>query len=327
MDVLVSVIIPVFNSEAFLDVCLESVVSQKFRDWECLLIDDGSTDSSGEICDLWKDKDSRFKVIHQNNAGVSAARNRGLGLARGSFITFIDSDDWVDENYLDYLVREYSESLAEIIVSGITYVAIDGSNKTVSSSSSLSLDLSDSSTKSVRLFLDIIGLVYGPTAILYPRHIILDNDIRFPLDRSLGEDIIFNFMYLGCINHARISPESHYYYRERPNSLVSAEYPNRFIIHYYDWQYQKSFLLSRGFWNEDAQELFAIKLWGIVYEGLFMAKDRSFSRVRDIMSIEDFSLLTTYQHRFNCAPWLKWIILSRNPLLVWPVVVFLKLIK
>lgn len=107
---MITVIIPVYNSATFLDKCISSVLSQSYNDFELLLINDGSTDNSGEICDHYAQKDSRVKVIHKGNGGVSSARNIGLDQAKGEWITFVDSDDWVHE---DFLKKRYELAIAE----------------------------------------------------------------------------------------------------------------------------------------------------------------------------------------------------------------------
>ncbi len=96
----ISIIVPVYNVEKYIRRCLDSILSQTFTDWECICVDDGTPDSSGKICDEYSQKDSRFVVIHKENGGVSSARNSGLDVAKGEFITFCDSDDWVENNWL-----------------------------------------------------------------------------------------------------------------------------------------------------------------------------------------------------------------------------------
>lgn len=100
---LISVIVPVYNVKTLLPRCINSLLSQKFTDYELLLIDDGSTDGSGDICDEYGKKDSRIKVIHKQNEGVSKTRNRGIDEARGEWITFVDSDDYITPDYLSDL--------------------------------------------------------------------------------------------------------------------------------------------------------------------------------------------------------------------------------
>ena len=96
----VSVIVPVYNASKYLEACIESILNQNNKSFELLLIDDGSTDSSGEICDCFAIKDDRIKVIHKSNGGVSSARNIGLEMAKGKWLAFVDSDDTVDKEYL-----------------------------------------------------------------------------------------------------------------------------------------------------------------------------------------------------------------------------------
>lgn len=101
-----SIIVPVYDVEQYLENCINSVLNQSFRHFQLILVDDGSKDSSGEICDRFAQKDSRVKVIHKPNAGVSAARNTGIDIATGQFICFIDSDDWIESEYLQKIVDE-----------------------------------------------------------------------------------------------------------------------------------------------------------------------------------------------------------------------------
>ena len=98
MNPSISIIVPVYNAERTLNRCVDSILSQTFQEWELLLIDDGSTDRSGELCDEYASKDQRIKVFHKKNGGVSSARNIGLNYAKGEWITFIDSDDEIPKN-------------------------------------------------------------------------------------------------------------------------------------------------------------------------------------------------------------------------------------
>lgn len=101
----ISIIVPVYNAEKTLHRCTNSIINQLYQNWELLLIDDGSTDNSSVICDEYVRKDKRIRVFHKENGGVSSARNVGLDNAEGEWITFIDSDDWVENNYLSNLYQ------------------------------------------------------------------------------------------------------------------------------------------------------------------------------------------------------------------------------
>lgn len=96
----ISIIVPVYNCEKYLERCLDSIINQTFRNWECILVDDGSTDRSGKILDEYAEKDDRFAVFHKSNKGVSSARNYGMLKCKGDWVTFVDSDDWVENGWL-----------------------------------------------------------------------------------------------------------------------------------------------------------------------------------------------------------------------------------
>lgn len=112
----ISIIVPVYNMSKYLEQSLDSIKRQTYDNWECILVDDGSKDSSGNICDRYASEDERFKVIHQSNGGLSAARNTGLKHIKGKYVAFVDSDDWLDENYLKTLhghITRYNVDVAQ----------------------------------------------------------------------------------------------------------------------------------------------------------------------------------------------------------------------
>lgn len=111
----ISIIVPVYKVEQYLHKCLDSILAQTFTDWECILIDDGGPDNSGAICDEYAEKDSRFRVIHQENKGSAGARNVGLDVAKGEWIAFVDSDDWVESTYLNKFFEVAQMNIAEVI--------------------------------------------------------------------------------------------------------------------------------------------------------------------------------------------------------------------
>lgn len=110
----VSVIVPVYNVENYLNRCLDSLNRQSYRNLEIILVNDGATDASGEICEAYAAEDSRFRVLHQQNSGLSSARNTGLEAATAEFVTFIDSDDYVTEDCIEVLVNDLVETVSDI---------------------------------------------------------------------------------------------------------------------------------------------------------------------------------------------------------------------
>lgn len=114
---LVSIIVPVYNTEEYIRQCLDSILNQTYQNFECLLINDGSSDNSSDICREYVAKDTRFRYFKKENGGVSSARNLGIELSEGDYTTFIDSDDWVDSDYLEVLYSAILEEQADIAVS------------------------------------------------------------------------------------------------------------------------------------------------------------------------------------------------------------------
>ena len=111
---LISLIVPVYKVEEYLDKCVESIVNQTYKNLEIILVDDGSPDNCPKMCDEWAKKDKRIKVIHKENGGLSDARNTGIDIAKGEYITFIDSDDYIEYNYVDFLYKNLDENKADI---------------------------------------------------------------------------------------------------------------------------------------------------------------------------------------------------------------------
>ena len=126
MDTTVSVIVPAYNVEDYLPRCLDSLLAQTFRDFELILVDDGSSDATGAICDRYGETDARVRVLHQANAGVSAARNRALEIASGTFITFVDADDTTDPTYLERLYTGMQDTGADI--ASVNWLDTNGRN-------------------------------------------------------------------------------------------------------------------------------------------------------------------------------------------------------
>ena len=114
----ISVIIPVYKVEQFLGDCIKSILSQTFSNYEIILVDDGSPDNSGKLCDEFAAGDSRIKVVHKENGGVSSARNKGIEIAEGEWICFVDSDDWVEPDYLEVMFKTAIENNADVSVCG-----------------------------------------------------------------------------------------------------------------------------------------------------------------------------------------------------------------
>jgi glycosyltransferase involved in cell wall biosynthesis len=121
----ISIIVPIYNVERYLCECID-IIAQTFADWELLLVDDGSPDRSGEICDEYAERDSRIRVFHKDNGGVSSARNLGLDQAQGDFLTFVDADDWIDKDNLEVCVSAMEQNRLDVLQFPFKRIGADG---------------------------------------------------------------------------------------------------------------------------------------------------------------------------------------------------------
>lgn len=210
---LVSIIVPIYNSEKYLQVCIDSILTQTYKNFELILIDDGSLDNSGIICDEYAQKENRIKVIHQQNAGVSAARNAGIDIATGDWILFIDSDDYIETEYISSLIKTSKPNT--LIIQG--YKAVS-SNHFISEK--ILKEMQYDRRNIAELFANPQFYEYGhPFGKLYNSHIIKQNHIRFNKRLSYAEDLIFLLNYILHIDCVSYINGAYYNYIINSNSL------------------------------------------------------------------------------------------------------------
>lgn len=213
---LISVIVPVYNAEKTLRQCVDSILSQNFGDYELLLVDDGSKDDSPLICDEYAEKDSRVKVFHKENGGVSAARNLGLDNAQGKWISFVDSDDYISASY--FHGTECCNQ--QLLISGFRD-EIDGKvYENVRISSAIYQD-AEEVRRFIRGQVTSNMVLRGPVGKFY-RHELIDS-LRFNTDMKLGEDTCFVFDYLTKCKTIEVD-ESSYYVIRRGEILDAVKY-------------------------------------------------------------------------------------------------------
>lgn len=211
MNPLISVIVPVYNVEKYLDRCVESIVNQTYTNLEIILVDDGSPDNSPQMCDEWAKKDNRIKVIHKENGGVSSARNKGLDVSTGEYIAFVDSDDYLDLDMYELLISNSVKNAAEISTCAISRESPNGlienwgeENPKLKIKSQEDVLIEISST------LDLMCIHTGNK--IFSRKAI--SDIRFDETLIYCEDILFNYQV--ALNAKKIAcenaPKYHFYY-------------------------------------------------------------------------------------------------------------------
>ncbi len=193
---MISVIIPVYKAETFFDECVSSILEQSYRDFELILVDDGSPDNCPAMCDSWAKSDARVKVIHKLNGGVSSARNAGLNAASGEYVCFVDSDDTLPKDALEKLIRIIEDKKTDLVVGDFQFQYGD---RMVSHASRLSEGMYES--EQMRgIFIDdgtLSGFLLGSACgSLYKRCIIQDNELFFLEGLKNNEDGLFNFEYM-----------------------------------------------------------------------------------------------------------------------------------
>lgn len=215
---LLSVIVPVYNVEEYLERCIKSIVNQTYSNLEILLIDDGSTDNSGIICEKWKKKDNRIKVFHIKNKGVSFARNLGIEQANGKFISFIDSDDYMSCDMLEKMVKKMQIEKSDIVISN--YNTIKNRKENLKK---LNNTLPEQMNRETYLNLMIQKLFRGFVwNKLYKSKYI--KKIKFDTSIKMCEDVLFNVEYAKYIKKAIYINEGLYKYCIRKDSVTKSSY-------------------------------------------------------------------------------------------------------
>lgn len=215
----ISVIVPVYNAECYIVDCVESILAQSYKEFELLLIDDGSQDKSGMICDAYADKDQRVKVIHKENGGVSSARNLGLSIATGEYVTFVDSDDWIDQEFLTKGFLACQADNLDMYLAGFARVYPNGRIHESCICESVE-GYSDKLTE--KSYTELLMNNYSAhTAGKLIRREVIQNS-TFESQYSWGEDI--NYVYSLLNQHLKIKAvkDRVYYYRVGHSSLVSS---------------------------------------------------------------------------------------------------------
>lgn len=218
MNSLVSVVVPVYNVEKYLENCLLSIVGQTYRNIEILLVDDGSTDSSGQICDLYSKRDSRIKVVHQKNQGLSGARNTALDIARGEYITCIDSDDFVSELLIEKLVEAITEYKSDISVCGTVYC---DENSTTLRSQVVERTKVIEGKEQIRNMLSCFDIATMAWGKLYRKE--LFTNVRYPVGKY-NEDVFTTYKLLAKSKRTVVINQGLYYYRQVPESITHSTF-------------------------------------------------------------------------------------------------------
>lgn len=223
MTPLLSVVVPIYNIEEYLKPCIDSICGQTYTNLEIILVDDGSTDSSGSICDCYAKKDARIKVIHKENGGLVSARKAGMRQANGELIANIDGDDWIAESMFEHMVRRLSEEDADVVQCAYKEGGLDGITRfPFAGVSNIDSQISDDI---IATWLEDIVPFFTSQIFnkIYKRDIFCTIYENVPDEMSFGEDLYFYMMITNHIKKIVALEEALYYYRVRPDSISHVE--------------------------------------------------------------------------------------------------------
>lgn len=299
---LISVIIPVYNVEKYLNKCVESVVNQTYKNLEIILVDDGSPDHCPHMCDDWAQKDARIKVIHKQNGGVSSARNVGLAVATGRYVAFVDPDDWLDVEAYDCLIQMMQPNSMVVFNTWLysenqyTKIFRFDTDKIVGSNEIL--------YKVVRT--DLGGSCWNK---LYDLAVIKKFGIQFDITLKVAEDYDFFYEYSKKIDRVFLTNEPYYFYRMHSESVT-----NSHCLAYYE-RYQENEKMLKEASNarvyKAALRGLVSMLYNIVCE-MIDIKDRHLLQVRKKIIQKFRKYLFEYYIKVTHKVSKKWVLLAFN---------------
>ena len=227
-DIKISVIIPVYNVENFVQKCFDSISRQSYSNLEVICIDDGSTDNSGKICDNWAKNDKRFKVFHKKNEGVSIARNYGISVASGDYITFVDSDDYIDNIMYEELLKSVNYTNEyDIVASGAYYETETGNIFEDTTTCQLGNNIIGKNNSLINVFNGCLGAVIWNK--LFKSEVIKNNNIEFESSIYSCEDLLFLCEVVQHSNQIYYCNKSFYHYIKRKSSVTNSKFNKKLL--------------------------------------------------------------------------------------------------
>lgn len=218
MNSLISIVVPIYNVEQYLQKCVDSLINQTYKNLEIILVDDGSPDNCPKICDEYAKQDSRIKVIHKENGGLSDARNAGMKIATGEYISFIDSDDWIKSEMVEDMYNRIIEDNSDLVSSGVLWVDEDGveiRNATVSENCVLNTE------QAMTELINDGKLKQHVWNKLYKADLIKN----IPFDKGkYHEDVFWSYKVIGEAERISIEKNSYYFYVQRSESIMGEKY-------------------------------------------------------------------------------------------------------
>jgi len=296
MDGLVTIIVPVYNMHAYIGRCAETLTRQTYQNLQIILVDDGSTDGSGEICDAIAGKDERVEVFRRTNAGVSAARNTGLERVRGQWIAFVDADDFVSPYYIEDLLGAANED-CEMAICRFVWVP-DGGEKDVSFRRGENIRRITGREACIRRFGKELPLYNRCWGKIYKAQ--LWEDLRYPEDMTIGEDLFVSHTLLYRAGHIAITDGILYAYAQTPGSIMSGNYSPKRLDALDAWQEAVRLFSEAGDKELEkiARRVYCSRVFDAQYickkqdpedrENLIMLRQRAVAAYRDAKPIKGY---------------------------------------
>lgn len=267
-DALISVIVPIYKVEKYLNKCLKSITNQTYKNLEIILVNDGSPDNCPQMCEEWAKKDSRIKVVHKENGGISSARNLGIKNSSGGYIAFVDSDDYVDITMFEKLLKSITDNNSDVAICGYfnayengDYVEILESNLSNLSKSNLLNFYIVSNSKKVDNKIVNDGISPSVWRMLYSKKVI--ENIWFEEDVKYGEDLLFNGQVFSKDIKISAVLESLYYYVQRAGSAVRL-HTNDMIQTKFNYA-KKKIKLVQFIKDKEKAEAFKFSIYKMIY--------------------------------------------------------------
>ena len=272
---IISVIVPIYNRASFLPVCIESIITQSYVYLDIILVDDGSTDNSLNICRNYEQRDKRIRVFHIPNSGVSTARNTGIQYAKGDFIQFVDSDDTIKQDMCEILLEEQQKNDADLVLCG--FDNIDTTRK------HLFYQSAEEPIYDINVFYNKFGnliecnLIYSPVNKLYKKQIINNYKIAFIPDFNIAEDALFNFNYCHYVQNIAVTPRNLYnrLNHEDDGRLTQRLHKNFFYIQKILFQNLINLLTEKGVYDGENKNIVKTQYAQIFYMGITMLKNHN----------------------------------------------------
>lgn len=278
---LVSIIVPVYNVEKYLEKCLDSLIKQTYRNLQIILVDDGSGDSSGTICDRYAGQDNRIQVIHKKQSGVSAARNTGLEAVKGSYICFADSDDWIDEKMIETMYENMVEEKAQISIIGYDMVWEDGRSQKKSDENAYYVWNQREAIAQWMTQKIFKGFMCDK---MFDKEIF--TEIRFPEDRSYMEDVAIGLDLFAKAETVVYSGKIGYHYLQRQGSATNSGFQERELLGITEAEKMIRFSKEhQGIYDKEAYSRLLINVYTILERIVLTGSKKDKERIPELKKV------------------------------------------